>query len=83
MSRRGSTTPPAKLEASFSELEQKTTLEAVPNVARVEGGYHVEVDGENTAHLKLAKNGHVSILLASRSAWLPFSLPLDAFSVTV
>lgn len=54
-----------KSDLEFSELEHGHKVQTIPDAVRVEGGYHVEVEGENTTNLKLAKNGHVSTSLPS------------------
>jgi hypothetical protein len=57
---------PTKHETDLSELEQIPTVIAVPDEAKVEGGYRVGVQDGDIAHLKLAKNGRVRLGFFSR-----------------
>ena len=54
----------ASLEQQEYGIDRTATIEPYPDAARAEAGVLLEVGDENTSHLQLAKDGHVSSSLS-------------------
>ena len=50
----------ASLNQDEYAIDRTATIEPYPDAARAEAGVLLEVGDENTSHLHLAKDGHVS-----------------------